>query len=72
MRCCSILAPVCVLQTVSLIASDGGGLNCGSGAAQERNWLVPVWGPRALCGGGLSKQAAVSRALLDGLGCSKD
>jgi hypothetical protein len=60
--CCSTLAPVCVLQAVVLIASNCGGLNCVNGAAQEINWLVQVWGPRALCGGGLaSKQAYLGR-----------
>jgi len=70
-RCSGTVAPVCVLQAVMLIASDGWGLKCVNGAAQARNWLVQVWGPRAFCGGGLSEQAGISRALLDGLGCSK-
>ena len=71
MRCSGTVAPVCVLQAVMLIASDGWGLKCVNGAAQARNWLVQVWGPRAFCGGGLREQAGISRALLDGLGCSK-
>ncbi len=71
MRCSGTVAPVCVLQAVMLIASDGWGLKCVNGAAQARNWLVQGWGPRALCRGGLSEQAGISRALLDGLGCSK-
>ena len=67
MRCSGTLAPVCVLQAVMLIASDGWGFNCVNGAAQARNWLVQVWGPRAFCRGGLSEQPGISRALLDGL-----
>ena len=61
-RCSGTLAPVCVLQAVMLIASDGWGFNCVNGAAQARNWLVQVWGPRAFCRGGLSEQPGISRA----------
>ena len=67
MRCSGTLAPVCVLQAVMLIASDGWGFNCVNSAAQARNWLVQVWSPRALCQGGLREQPGISRALLDGL-----
>ena len=66
-RCSGTLAPVCMFQAVMLIASDGWGFNCVNGAAQARNWLVQVWGPRAFCRGGLGEQAGISRALLDGL-----
>ena len=68
MRCCGALAPVCVIQAAMLIKSDDGGFKCANGAAQERNWLVQVWGDLALsCEGGLGEQAGI----LDGFGCSK-
>ena len=67
MRCCGALAPVCVIQAAMLIKSDDGGFKCANGAAQERNWLVQVWGDLALsCGGGLLHTASMD-VLLDDL-----